>query len=695
LIAGADFDDERDRDAERKRKQRAAGKDVVISPCADPERRARLEADDEAWLGYYFAPESGCLSPFTYDFTSQQREMVSDIRSAILNGDDQSDAASRGEGKTTICERLLTKYTLQGRLKFSVLFAATGGAAEDSLEAIKLELETNDRLLEDYPEVCIPIRALENTPNRAHYQTVSGHRHDSGNVFENVPSKFSWCGQEVYLPNVPGSPSAGAIIATRGLDSAVRGLKKKGRRVDLAVIDDPDTEDTARSEDQANKLVKRIDRAIAGLGSQQRRVARVMLTTLQSRISASYLYTDREAKPSWRGRRFRFLVTPPTRSDLWEEYVRLMQTDWQNVTTEAHEFYVTHREEMDAGAEVANCNRYVTGELSALQHYYNLVARIGAEAVATEYDNDPPDESGVVGSGISVRLIQTQLNEQPRLIIPDGCTLLTHNCDVGKLKGFHWVVRAWEPTGTGHVIDYGIMSVQGAKHGSDEGLERAIVAAILRRVDEFKSQRYAFANGDVLDNSITTFDARWQTDAVLTGVSKAGMGVYGILGIGRSAGCIKGTFRDVIQNTQARRKLPTTGAYEELHVGPYGKLWAIHASADKWKGFEHERWLTAQDRPGCMFLWGEKSEVPNRLSMDERFHEEYAKQICAEREVQDGQTRKWTEPKGDNDFFDASWHSCCAAAIKGIRVLGVTPKKKLSPAERPTPEQLAARSARA
>lgn len=30
-------------------------------------------------------------------------------------------------------------------------------------------------------------------------------------------------------------------------------------------------------------------------------------------------------------------------------------------------------------------------EESALQHYYNEVARIGPEAVATEYDNDPPE----------------------------------------------------------------------------------------------------------------------------------------------------------------------------------------------------------------------------------------------------------------------------------------------------------------
>jgi hypothetical protein len=274
---------ERDRDAHRKRNSRAAAKTVVVPACEDRARRERLEADDEEWLRYCFARESGSENPFWYDFTDQQKEMITAIRNAIIHGGDQPIAASRGEGKPTYFERMLLKYTLQGMIRFAVLFAATGSPAQDSLESIKQELETNERLRADYPEVCVPILALENTPNRAHYQLVTGERHDNGQAYESASSRFSRCGQEIYLPKAPGSPSAGAIIATRGLDAAVRGVKKKGRRVDVACIDDPDTEETARSEEQAKKLEDRIDRAIAGLGSQQRRISRVMLTTLQNR----------------------------------------------------------------------------------------------------------------------------------------------------------------------------------------------------------------------------------------------------------------------------------------------------------------------------------------------------------------------------------------------------------------------------
>ena len=80
---------------------------------------------------------------------------------------DQAIAASRGEGKTKLFERSLLKHVLSGAVSFAVLFAATGSNAEDSLDSIKNTIETGERLRADYPEVCVPVLALENTPNRA------------------------------------------------------------------------------------------------------------------------------------------------------------------------------------------------------------------------------------------------------------------------------------------------------------------------------------------------------------------------------------------------------------------------------------------------------------------------------------------------------------------------------------------------
>lgn len=663
---------ERDRDGERKREQRAAAKDVVVPPPEDLERRLAFEQDDEAWLLYYFGRDSGAADPFWYAFTSQQREMIAAIRQAILHGGDQALAASRGEGKTTICERLLLKYTLQGVVGFSVLFAATGSAAANSLESIKLAIEENPLLLADYPEVCVPVQALENTPNRAHYMTVTGTRMDNGEAYTRQPAKFTWCGQEIVFPNVPGAPAARAIIATRGLDAAVRGLKKKGRRPHVAVIDDPDTEETARSEEQAKKLEDRIDKAIAGLGGQQRTIARVMLTTLQNRTCVSYRFTDPTQKPSWQGRRFRFLVKPPERADLWEEYVQMRINDWANGTDLATEFYLERREQMDAGAEVANPNRFTSSQVSSLQFYFDQVARIGAEAVATEYDNDPPEESGPIESGITPHRVQRQLSGYPRCVVPPDCVVLTQGIDCQKL-GLYWVVRAWRSDGTGFVIDYNFTPTFGTTYGSDEGVDRAIYRAILAHMEFIRQDRYYSPRGEVLPISLTVVDAGYMTNAVYQACKDVGLGILPGMGYGKSGGCARPNFTP--GREQRDGFIPGDGwNVVEVNRNEWPGLWRVDMDADRWKTWEHDRWMTDPSKPGTMLLFGEKGDNPKRLSQDEKDHMTYAKHITAEVETEEFVrgvlVRKWTNKHGrPNHYFDASYMSCVAANIKGVRLL--------------------------
>jgi hypothetical protein len=59
---------------------------------------------------------------------------------------------------------MLFKYTLAAAFKCSMLFAAASSLAQDCLQSIMQEVETNERLFADYPEVCAPVPALECTP---------------------------------------------------------------------------------------------------------------------------------------------------------------------------------------------------------------------------------------------------------------------------------------------------------------------------------------------------------------------------------------------------------------------------------------------------------------------------------------------------------------------------------------------------
>jgi len=677
---------ENQREATRKRQIREDARVVPIPDPADIRRRRRLEKSDVKWLMWYFGDGCGCDDPFWYEFTSQQLEMISAIRHAIEFGGDQSIAASRGEGKTTICERLLLKYTLQGVTKFPVLFSATGDSATNSLDSIKVAIESNDRLCDDYPEVCVPVRALEHTPNRAHYQLVSGTCHDDRRrKFEKHPSKFSWCGREVIFPDVPGSPSRGAIIATRGLDAAVRGLKKRGRRPDVAIIDDPDTEDTARSEDQATKLRARIDKAIGGLGGQQRGIARVLLTTLQSRISVSYALTDRAESPSWKPKRFRFLVKQPDRQDLWDEYVERLQQDWMggdDFGRGAFGFYLSNRAKMDAGAEVANPNRFngeklpdgTKAELSALQRYYNEVAHIGREAVLTEYDNDPPEEAGPMESAISPARIMRQLNGYPRCVVPPETVCLVQGIDVGKMA-LHWVVRAWRSDCTGYTVAYGVQDVHGTVIGSDEGVDVCIRRAIMARMDEARSQFFT-PDGDSVRVDLTLVDARYRMDAVKATCLEIGKDIWPAVGIGKSHGCVRSTWVDLPRRrlvTIANNVLQGDGWKQDF------KRHCVDFYADKWKAWEQDRWMTDPPLPGSLTLFGTPSAKGERPSDDQRQHHSYAHHICNEKEVEEivkGALKRYWKVKGPNHWLDASCMSDVAANMLGVSLLGVQKARK-------------------
>ncbi|MDW8267189.1 MAG: hypothetical protein RMJ52_17850, partial [Gemmataceae bacterium] len=85
-------------------------------------------------------------------------------------------AMPRGSGKTTICECACIWAVLYGHREFVCLIGSDEGHAMDMLDAIKMELNGNDLLLADFPEVCYPIQCLDGIANRCAGQLYHGER---------------------------------------------------------------------------------------------------------------------------------------------------------------------------------------------------------------------------------------------------------------------------------------------------------------------------------------------------------------------------------------------------------------------------------------------------------------------------------------------------------------------------------------
>lgn len=705
---GSELDRFRRSDADRKRVKLATAKVFEIPPPADLERRELLESDTEEWLSYYFGPGCELDDPFTYKFVPEQVDMIRAIDYAITYGGDQSIAASRGGGKSIIAKRCGLKGLLTAKIPFLVFFGANDNLAEEFIKDVTLALEMNPLLLADYPEACLPMIKLGQIMQNARSQLASGINQKTGERYEMANLRWKWSGEDHVFPHVPGSRCAGALIATHGLTSAVRGVNKRGRRPSLAIIDDPDTEDTARNPVQAKILEQRIDAAIAGLGGQKRRISRVMLTTIQSRTSVSFAFTDPKLKPSWKGRRYRWMKQPPDRMDLWETYAQLRLGDLQSRdengidldpdARRSFRFYAERQDEMDAGAIVGNPYRFDSSltpagtpkELSSIQAYYNLVADIGPDKVATEYDNDPPEESSVLDLSVPATKIQNQLNGLPRGVVPNGCDVVTMGVDVRKQQ-LHWVVRAWKLDGTGYTIDYGIDNVLGTARGSDEGLDVAIARAVGNRFTLADAAGYCTGNGEVVPIDLTLVDSGWRTDAVYSACLESRRSVMPCKGFGPNEGATQANFRETSRHTAD--KVPGDNWFRSRVKQ---NLWMVAIDSPYWKAWEHDRWRADIESPGSLSLFGMRAASDDILSQDARDHMSYAKQITAEAEMEEDRRGRlvkiWKQLNKDNHWLDASIYANVAASIKGIRIGGASITRTPAPvpvSERPTLQQLA------
>ena len=664
---------ERDYDALRKRTQRLETRLVTVRSLTPEElaERLRREADDELWISSYWSAFS---SDSYYPLEPQQRQMVADFAALLSDGGDRATAASRGEGKTSLAIALTLKAILQGGGQdLWVILAATAKNANDILDTIRMAIGENYEVGRYYPEVCDPVRALEGIVQRAKGQVAEGNRHDNGERYEMAPTSFHWTGDRLIFPSVPGSPSSGAIVVSMGLDASFRGIRVKNRRPRAVIIDDPDTEETSHNPTQAAKLLRKIDRNVAASGSQRNPVSRLVLCTCSSRVSAAAQLTDQDKYPSFRGRRMRFLLKPPTNQTAWDEFIRLCKQGWtaeqvgdreSPLPKIAHEFYLARRDEMDAGGEVANPHRYDhrirpeggTVEVSALEHYYGWVARIGPVSTATEFDNDPPDEIGLLD--LTSEQIRDSRSGSDYRVVPPGTVRITIGADVKKL-GLHWVAVAWDERCVGSIMEFHFWRFATAGQ-RPEACENAVLEGLLAwwewiqthkpwREDLESESSARFPEWTLIDSGWK--DEGWSMQPVTVFASE--------VGFNRCLPC-KGAGR-------YRRPLPQIGirSFDECHIDRRNRTPLCIINADAFKIRVQEAFKADFGMPGSLGLHASRVGADGRQlrsSLEEE--REFASHIISEQ--WDATKAKFLTPNGPNHYLDATALARVGAALSKL-----------------------------
>jgi len=254
--------------------------------------------------------------------------------------------------------------------------------------------------------------------------------------------------------------AAGAIVRVTGITGNIRGAihtRATGEsiRPSLVIIDDPQTDQSARSPSQCAQRESVISGAVLNLAGPGRKIAGLMTLTVVVPGDMADRILDRDRHPQWQGERTRMVYAFPANERLWAEYARIRADSLRNDGDghEATAFYIAHREEMDRGAVVAWPARHNPDEVSAVQHAMNLKLQDEA-AFFAEYQNEPIPESQGDGGMLAAEQIAAKVSGLRRGEVPVGANHLTAFVDVQGAV-LYWMVCGWEDDFTGAVLDYG------------------------------------------------------------------------------------------------------------------------------------------------------------------------------------------------------------------------------------------------
>lgn len=641
-------------------KLRADGREVRIPEVVNPDRRESCRLDLCLYYQTYY-PHYVYLEPAQEHF-----KILQDMQRCILYGGKKAIAAPRGFGKDTLCAVALNWAMSYGHRYWPVYAAATKEDAVGKLENLKAEWETNDRLMEDFPEIAAPIRALERSPQRARQQRILEPLEvDEAGQPLSYFSYIKWGADEITFPTVHKSPGSGASVSTAGLDGAIRGKNRQGTRPDFAIINDAETAESARSPVQIKNRTRVIEQDVAGLAGPGKTMATFMLCTIIQRGCVADTFTDRTKKPAWDGERLSALKKFPEREDLWDEYMRLRrigQMEQDPHGREAHRFYLKNRPAMDAGAVVtweARYNRNILEdgepeEVSALQAIYNQRCDNGEEFFFSELQNDPlPDNEDALG--LTPRLVASRCSGYAEGIIPAGAVRITRGIDVGA-RELHSVTKAWMESGDSYVVDYARIPVEapsGDLRDPENPVRKALEMAVMQalRVVYSEAEAYPYKDSDGQERyvDLTLVDSGFLPDVVYLFCRQSGPRYRPSKGFGTRQGQKR--------YASPRQKSKLSRPMHQCYASKTAKgVIVYHVNADYWKLFTQLRYLQDPDTAGACSLFG----------MDPSRHRNFGAHICAEQ--YDPTQGKWVENSAHNHFLDASSLADCAGGMLGIRI---------------------------
>ena len=672
--------------AQRSAELSREGRDIGELPVVEnAERKEACKNDFKKFCETYF-PEV-----YQLEWSNDHLRAIEKIQKSILDGGLFALAMSRGSGKSSLTETAAIWAMCYGHREFVVIIGASESAALEILDSIKTELEVNEHLAADFPEVTYPIKCLDGIANRC-----------AGQIYKGERTRITWTANEIILPTIAGASSSGVLVRVAGITGRIRGMKYKkpdGRtiRPEFVIIDDPQTTESADSIEQTRKRVRVLAGDILGLAGPGKKIAGIMPCTVIRPGDMAEQILDKSKHPEWNGERCKMMYKFPTNEELWNKYADLRADELREKGTfeEATQFYLDHQAEMDAGADVSWPARHNYDEVSAIQHAMNLKLTDEA-AFWAEYQNEPLPEDLGTDEQLTTDGIVNKLNGLSQRAVPTAATHVTMFIDVQKTLLFY-VVCAWSDDFSGEVIDYGAWPDQRRRYFylSDAnptlqskfpraGLEGCLYGSLKALTEDYLSREFIRDDGAAMRIEKCLIDANWgqSTDVVYQFCRESQYSNIIVPSHGKYIGASSKPMNEY------KKMAGDRVGYNWRMPNIHGKRQVRHVVFDTnfWKSFVASRFLTALGDKGALSLWGRSAET----------HMLFSEHMTAEYRVKtEGRGRRVEEWKmrpeaKDNHWWDGVVGNAVAASMCGCVLAGTgevvkkveKPKVKLSELKR-------------
>ena len=242
-------------------------------------------------------------------------------KASTVRGSKLAIAAPRGFAKSTIVSLEYVIYCICYKLEdFIVIISNTADQATGFLNDVKQELQTNELLIRDFPDVC-----------------EVGTR----------PGPPRWTQREIVTRN-------NVKILGLGTGQQLRGRRNRQARPTLIILDDIENDESAQNPDNYYKLEDWLTKAVLKAGSAVTNI--VFVGTIHHFGSLLARFTDSKQFPGWKSKIFRSVISWAERSELWQT--------WQNIFRHkegygdesgpeaARRFFETNEKDMLKGTEV-------------------------------------------------------------------------------------------------------------------------------------------------------------------------------------------------------------------------------------------------------------------------------------------------------------------------------------------------------